>query len=336
MNERTISRRRLAGHGLGMATAIGVGLPTLAGATEATPDASSAASPAAGMRSVTDILGSSVDVPADPQRVVVLDVNLLGLALALGIKPVAASRYGTSNAFPAILGEDTDGIVALGKNETLDVETVVALDPDLIVMTYYGDPTTYDLVKHIAPTVLAGEFRDGWRDDSIIAADALNRMDALAEVSAAYDARVEAIVGALPAAFANTETAVLRFTKEAIRLQKRNACISSILADHTLMVPEVDPESSGIAVDLSIENIRDIDFPTLWIVSDGNDKADAAVAEFFQSDLVQGLQAVQNETIYFVPQEYWITLRGYLSATNVQDDLQRYLIDGEPSPAFPS
>ncbi|MGB3328320.1 MAG: hypothetical protein WBA46_05145, partial [Thermomicrobiales bacterium] len=99
--------------------------------------------------------------------------------------------------------------------------------------------------------------------------------------------------------------------------------------------PDIDPTSSGIATDFSVENIRDLDFPSLWIVSDGNADADAAVAEFLQSDLVQGLLAVQGRTIYFVPQEYWITLRGYMAARFVQDDLQRYLIDGEPSPAFP-
>ncbi|MGC4108376.1 MAG: ABC transporter substrate-binding protein [Thermomicrobiales bacterium] len=329
VDRRHISRRTFAG----MAGAAAVaGPPLVAQGRQATP----AASPATGFRTVADVLGNTVEIPADPQRVVVLDVNLLGLALALGIKPVAASRYGTADAFPKILGEDTDGIVALGKNETLDVESVVALDPDLIVMTYYGDPTTYDLVKHIAPTVLSGEFRDGWRDDSMIAADAMNRLDALQTVSDAYDARVQEIVAALPEQFRDTETAVLRFTKEAIRLQKRNACISSILADHTLQVPDVDAGSNGIATDLSIENIRDVDFPTLWIVSDGNADADASVAEFFKSDLVKGLQSVQNQTIYFVPQEYWITLRGYMAARYVQDDLQRYLIDGEPSPAFPS
>lgn len=333
MNERMLSRRRLSGYAAGIAIALGS--PLVALSKQATPSASPAASPASGMRMITDILGNSVDVPANPERVVVLDVNLLGLALALGIKPVAASRYVTADAFPKILGEDTEGIVVLGKNETLDVETVVGLAPDLIVMTYYGDPTTYDLVKHIAPTVLSGEFRDGWRDDSRIVADALNRLDALESISADYDARADAIVSALPEQFRESPTAVLRFTREAIRLQKRNACISSILADHTLLVPEIDAGSSGIATDFSIENIRDLDFPSLWVVSDGNDDADDAVTEFLQSDLVQGLQAVQNKTIYFVPQEYWITLRGYMAATNVQDDIQRYLIDGEPSPAFP-
>lgn len=330
-----LSRRtfaRLAG-----ATALGGLSPSVANGQSATPGATpDAGSAGVEARVVTDILGNEVTVPADPQRVVVLDVNLLGLALALGIKPVAASRYGTAEAFPAILGTDTEGIIPLGKNETLDVEAVIALRPDLIVMTYYGDPTTYDLVKQIAPTVLSGEFRDGWRDDSTIAADAMNRLDTLAEVSATYDARVDEITAALPAPFKDSQTAVLRFTKEAIRLQKRNACIASVLADHTLTTPDIDPTSSGIATDFSLENIRDLDFPSLWVVSDGNDEADAAVAEFLRSDLVQGLQAVQNETIYFVPQEYWITLRGYMAARYVQDDLQRYLIDGEPSPAFPS
>ncbi|MGB3330874.1 MAG: ABC transporter substrate-binding protein, partial [Thermomicrobiales bacterium] len=192
MNERTLSRRRVvsaAGGALMAASLVGT-----ARARQATPAASPQAAVAGGTRTITDVLGEDVEVPVDPQRVVVLDVNLLGLALALGVKPIAASRYGTADAFPSILGDDTDGIVALGKNESLDVETVVGLDPDLIVMTWYGDATTYDLVKHIAPTVRAGEFRDGWRDDSRIAADALNRLDALATVSADYDARVDGIV----------------------------------------------------------------------------------------------------------------------------------------------
>ena len=302
-----------------------------AAGAEATP----AATPSGGMRVVTDGLGNTIEVPVAPERIVVLDVNLLGLVLSLGLKPVGSSKYGTAESFPEVLAGQVDGIEVLGKNESLDIEAVVNLKPDLILMTWYGDPTTYDLVKHIAPTVRAGEFRDDWRADSVIVADAVNRRAEMEAISRAYDQRVAGIREDLPAEFRETPTAVIRFRSDDIRLLNANAFASNVLKDITFTAPDPDAESTGIASDLSLERIRDLDFPTLWVVSDGNADADGNLAEAIASPLFQTLQAVQAGHIYFVNQEWWITLRGYFAAGLILDDVQRYLIEGEPSPTIP-
>ena len=330
----SLTRRSFAA-GIAATSALAIA-PIARIAAQATPDASPVATPVGESRTVIDILGNEIVVPAAPERVVVLDVNLLGLALALGVKPIAASKYATAGSFPKALDGQTDGIEVLAKNEELDIEQVINLKPDLILMTYYGDPTTYDLVKQIAPTVLAGEFRTEWRADSEIIADALNKVDELATLSAAYDERIARIAADLPAEFQNSQTAVLRFRAEDIRLLNDNAAASSVLADVTLIAPAAEEGSTGIASDLSLERIKDVDFPSIWVVSDGGEEADANLLDAINSPLVQTLQAYQNGRIYFVDQEWWITLRGYLAAGLILDDIQTYLIDGEPSAALPS
>jgi iron complex transport system substrate-binding protein len=334
VNQRFSSTRRSFSRGLAVSAALATLPIARISAAQSTP--ASDATPVGATRTITDILGKQVVVPANPQRVVVLDINLLGLALALGVKPIAASKYATAEAFPQVLAGQTAGIEPLAKNEELDIEHVLNLRPDLILMTYYGDDTTYDLVKEIAPTVLAGEFRTDWRSDSAIVGEALNRSTELAALSDAYDNRIAQVAADLPDEFKGSQTAVLRFRAEDIRLLNDSASASAVLADVSLLSPPTADGDTGVSTDLSLERIRDVDFPSLWVVSDGGDDADKGLADAVASPLVQSLAAVKDGHFYFVDQEWWITLRGYLAANLILDDVQAHLIDGKPSTNLPS
>lgn len=115
-----------------------------------------AEAPPAAVRTVTDLAGRTVDIPADPQRVVALDPNrVITDLVALGVVPVGATTNPTNprGGFAETLGPEADGLAAIGATGDADLEQIAALDPDLIFhATDYDDVPTERLAA-IAPVV---------------------------------------------------------------------------------------------------------------------------------------------------------------------------------------
>ena len=104
---------------------------------------------------ITDVRGE-VEIPANPERIVDLSGNSDILSI-LGYKVV-----GTANSdaydytkFPSYLEDTLKGAEILGYSmqDTMDIEKVMNLNPDLIVISTVQEKM-YDSLSEIAPTVM--------------------------------------------------------------------------------------------------------------------------------------------------------------------------------------
>lgn len=82
-------------------------------------------------RTVTDMAGNDVEVPTDPQRVVVTDNHAFQLLDDWGVDLAAAPK-------PIMSGEvvsyvDDDDVVDLGNHREPDMEALVGVQPDLVI-----------------------------------------------------------------------------------------------------------------------------------------------------------------------------------------------------------
>jgi iron complex transport system substrate-binding protein len=126
----------------------------------------------------------SVDVPADPQRVVALGWGDAETALALGVQPVGASdwvEFGGTGVGPWAedLYDEAPEIIATMEP---DYEAIAALEPDLILDTNSsGEQKRYDRLSEIAPTVGVPEGGDNYlttMDQQVdLVAEALGKED---------------------------------------------------------------------------------------------------------------------------------------------------------------
>lgn len=92
-----------------------------------------------------------LEVPYDPQRIVVLDVACLDILTSLGLED---RIVGTTSATLDYLEEYTtaEGVTNLGTVKTFDLEAVMECEPDLIFMGGRGSDYYADL-SEIAPTI---------------------------------------------------------------------------------------------------------------------------------------------------------------------------------------
>ena len=137
---------------------------------------------------VTDVRGE-VEIPADPQRLVDLSGNSDILSI-LGYKVI-----GTANSdaydytkFPSYLEETLSGAEILGYSmqDTMDVEAVMNLKPDLIVISTVQEKM-YDALSEIAPTVMIQLEALNWKDDVRALAKVFNKEDVANEWLTKYE-----------------------------------------------------------------------------------------------------------------------------------------------------
>ncbi|WP_342546513.1 AraC family transcriptional regulator [Paenibacillus sp. FSL P2-0089] len=132
-------------------------------------------------RTISTIKGD-IEVPANPQRVVVL--YLLGDVLALGIKPVGVSSVNEGAAFENELKD----VQKLGSWFEASPEAVLSLDPDLIIVP---SEETYNALHDIAPTVLVPYEKMTTAERVSFIGHTLNKEDQATSLLNDFNAKVE-------------------------------------------------------------------------------------------------------------------------------------------------
>lgn len=105
-----------------------------------------------------------VEIPADPQRIVDISGNSEELVL-LGHTPVATANvdsYQTDKVASYVEDKLGDSkIVGHSMMDTMDIEAILAAEPDLIIMAPRQEKI-YDQLKEIAPTVMLEDRSNDW------------------------------------------------------------------------------------------------------------------------------------------------------------------------------
>jgi iron complex transport system substrate-binding protein len=122
-------------------------------ATEVTPTEAPIAESAAETRVITHVMGE-ITLPATPQRLVVLEWSYLEDVLALGVQPVGVADIEGYHSWVKIPVELAPDVVDVGTRQAPGLESIAALQPDLIIAAASRVAENYDELSAIAPTLV--------------------------------------------------------------------------------------------------------------------------------------------------------------------------------------
>jgi iron complex transport system substrate-binding protein len=278
-----------------------------------------------------------VEVPADPERVVVLNSNLAGYVYALDV-PVHATiperpGPGGGDDYPEVWADeaDEDGTILLPwPEEGFNLEAIAAEDPDLIVGGGQGFPAfqateTYDQLAEIAPTVLVSSSLLSWQEQLSFLAEVFDAADREAELVAAYDDRVEEVSAAITlpptpvgylvitadgTPYSLPETASLPQTLAELGFEP-----ATVIADN----PDFETYGTGDSFELSVELVGQVlTAPTLFTFAFNADTID--VPTLAQDPIYGALPAFASGNAYELP--YWAYRADYLRTMDLLDAIE--------------
>lgn len=263
------------------------------------------------------------EIPAKPERVVVLDTGELDNMVSLGIEPVGIAHPADVGMAPGYL--DVGDAADLGAYDALDLEQIKNLEPDLILGTSLriDDDDLKRKLREIAPTVLAPRPGVLWKENFLLNAAAVGEEERADELMAAYQERAAEAGTAVTEANGGTAPAIsmLRFMAGRIRLYANDSFIGTILADAGLPRPETE-DIADLAVEISAEEITLTEGDWLLWGTYGEPDAtqQAAVVDGPLWDRVPAV--ADGGVVRQVPDETWYLGLGVTGANLVLDDLE--------------
>lgn len=297
------------------------------------------------MRTVTDVDGEEVQVPADPQRVVTLSEPTTDAALALEAKLIGVVSGRGQSTVANYLKEKASGIPILGGVAQPNYEQIAKNKPDLILVdgtSINNNQEALDTLAKIAPVVYTGYAGGDWRENLQITADALNKAAEAQELIDAYDQRVAEVSSQLQANGYDQYTySIVRWQGTSAALILKELPAGRALTDLGLKRPEnQDRYGRGHSDPVSLENMADIDadymfFGTLGGSSVGNPQAGGSADDQAAADAIEqaatvagftDLQAYQSGHIIAVDGSRWTSTGGPILMSSIIDDVENALL----------
>lgn len=275
-------------------------------------------------RTVSHAEGTT-EIPAAPERVVVLDTGELDSAVALGVIPVGAVRAPVESGFLNYLSEQTGQTELVGTIDEPDLEAIAALQPDLILSSTLRHEQLYDQLSQIAPTVFTETVGVVWRHNMLIHAEALGYEDRAQEVLDEYDARTQALGDELSDGGELPSVSMVRFLPGSTRLYQKASFIGTILEDVGFPRPEAQ-DADDFALEVSEEQVELMDADVIFHSHYGAEDETTA-PQILDSSMWRSLEAVQAGRVHAVEDDHWMLGIGIGAAGLVLDDLGTILLN---------
>lgn len=274
-------------------------------------------------RKIKHAMGET-DVPAHPQKVIILTNEGTEALLALGIKPVGAVESYTGKPWFDHIKADMAGVTTVGTESQPNLEIIASLKPDLIIGNKMRHEKIYDQLKAIAPTVYSETLRGEWKSNFSLYADTLNKKKEGEQVISAFDKRIEDFKSKAGDKL-KEKVAVVRFMGGKTRFYYGNMFTGVIFQQ--IGIPRSDPKSDEKSFeDITKERLPELDAADrvfYFTYETGDGKGSQQEKEWMNDPLWKNLKVVKNNKLIKVDDATWNTAGGVKAANLMLDDMYK-------------
>ena len=280
-----------------------------------------AMSSAAQAREITHALGVT-DVPDHPQRIVVLTNEGTEALLAVGITPVGATKSWLGNPWYDHIAAEMTGVTNVGEESAVNLEALVALQPDLILGTKQRHEAIYEQLSAIAPTVISERLRGDWKINMTLYTDAAGKGAEGQAALDAFDARIAALSSALGDNL-KEKISIARFMGGQTRIYFKDS-FSGLILDELGFARPASQDKPEFAEQITKERIPEFEGDRLFYFTyeTGNGEGNSQAEDWLADPLWQNLEVVKADKVHEVSDAVWNTAGGIIAGNLLLDDIE--------------
>ena len=241
-----------------------------------------------------------VTIPKNPQKI----VDISGFSDTLHI--IGYNVIGTANSdaydytkFPVYLEDIFEGTTILGYSmqSTMDIESIISLEPDLIIMSNVQEKM-YDQLSNVAPTVMIEMEQTDWAQDLQNVASIFGKEDIAKEWLDTYYEKATKIGNSIKEKYSEDKTYLSILASGGQIFVFDTAGFGSFLyEDLGLAKPENMPEQENISLPVvSYEGLAQINPDYIFAIATEEDKV-----QLESNAIWQNIDAVKKENYIFLP-----------------------------------
>ncbi len=280
-------------------------------------------------RTIEHAMGTT-EISGTPQRIVVLTNEGTDMLVALGITPVGAVKSWQGDPYYGYLSAELEDVPVIGDEFQPNLESIVALKPDLIIGSKVRQEQLYGKLQAIAPTVFSETLGATWKDNFKLYAKALDREAEAQTLLEQWDQRVASLkaqLGDQP-----PTVSLVRFMPGIARIYYEQSFPGQIVAEVGLSRPEVQ-QKNDFAAEIGLESIQDLEADHLFYFTfnETENRGEDTQNQWQNHPLWQNLAVVQNGNVYQVNDGEWTSSSGILAANQVLNDLAEHILGEAPN-----
>ena len=272
-------------------------------------------------REITHAMGVT-DVPDNPQRIVVLTNEGTEALLAVGITPVGAVKSFLGDPWYDHIAPDMADVTVVGEESAVNLEVLVALEPDLIIGNKMRQEGIYEQLSAIAPTVISERLRGDWKLNMELYTDAAGKGAEGKAALAAFDARVAALHDALGSAL-DEKISIARFMAGQTRIYFKDS-FSGLILDEIGFHRPANQDKPEFAEPITKERIPEFEGDRLFYFTyeTGNGEGNTQAEDWLADPLWQNLAVVKAGKVHEASDAIWNTAGGIIAANLMLDDIE--------------
>ena len=273
-------------------------------------------------REITHAMGVT-EVPDNPQRIVVLTNEGTEALLAVGVTPVGAVKSWLGNPWYDHIAAEMADVTVLGEESAINLEVLVALEPDLIIANKTRHEKIYDQLSAIAPTVASERLRGDWKINMALYTEAVGKGAEGKAALDAFDARVAALHDELGASL-DEKISIARFMAGQTRIMFKDSFSGLILAELGFHRPATQ-DKDEFAEEITKERIPEFEGDRLiyFTYETGNGEGDTQAKDWLADPLWNNLAVVKAGKVHAVSDAVWNTAGGIIAGNLLLDDIEK-------------
>lgn len=245
-------------------------------------------------RIYTDLTGREVEIPMAATRIVT--INMTAEAIALGINPVGAADNWLTN----IDASQKEGITSVGAVGNLSMETILQLEPDLILTPVnITDENTIESLSKVAPTVVVPFFGNALENLETVG-DILGRSNEANEWISSYNIKAQETKEALSDIIVEGKTAmVVQLASTRTIYIYPSTTWPTIYDVLNLQLPDVtELKELSSGQELSLEKLAEYNPDYIFITTTPDNTDNQYKEELTNNPVWQSLNASKNNQVY--------------------------------------
>jgi iron complex transport system substrate-binding protein len=267
--------------------------------------------------------GTTTEIPEQPTNIASTAVTITGSLLSFGAPVTSSGAAGNGQFFPqwADVAESA-GVETLWPAGEVDLEALIAADPDLIVVAASGADSAVDNLadfQDIAPTIVVDYGGETWQELTLELAEATGLTEAAEETISGFEEHVAEVKEQITVPEGEANVISFNGPGENNPIARDGGPHAELLNELGFTIEDPNPEwhnQDNLRNDFvwaSYENLTELTADTTFILAQGNEGAQA----FLDDTVLANLPSVQNGQVYGLGENSFRI--DYYSATEIVD-----------------
>lgn len=267
--------------------------------TAAEQPAEAAEQPASSDTRVIKYLDQEYTLPFKVERIVITGaVEAMEDSIVLDVKPIGAISF--SGKFPPLFESITTEAKSVGEKMEPNFETILSLQPDVILTSTKFKPEVNEKLEKIAPTIPYSHISTNWEANLRLLGELSGKEEKAEQEITKYKADLDAAKSQIGDSLRDKEVVAVRIRGGEVYIYPAAVFFNPVLYEDLGLVVPAEVEAAKAQELISKEKLAEMNPDYLFIQFSPDENMDTpkALDEFQQDPIMKSLNAFKNDKVF--------------------------------------